>query len=247
MFVDVKNVSHAYSKNSKKCLVDINFSIQEKEHIAIVGPSGCGKSTLLHIIAGLIKPLSGEISVNNCAVTKPTSKINMMFQEPSLYPWMTVEQNIETGLKFSGNRDYTSSRIQEVLELVDLSTFAKRNVQDLSGGQKQRVALARSLAVNPYLLLLDEPFSGLDVMIRAHLQKQISSIVKGLGVNLIIVTHNIETAIAMGDKIFVMKEGNLVEKITPKPSLKDNQDDVEFKNIKEKIMNVFQSDSDIKG
>ena len=187
-------------------LSDISFEVQPCEAVALVGRSGCGKSTLLHILSGLTVPSAGEVRIDGALVEGPSPHWIVMFQQPNLYPWMTVAQNVGLGLKFAGRpRREINERVGELLGLVELEGYAGRNVQELSGGQQQRVALARSLAVHPEVLLLDEPFSALDAMTRRALQRDVRRIAVEMGITLVIVTHDIPEAVAMADRALVMR------------------------------------------
>lgn len=198
-------VSHTYKGGGTPALGQIDLEICPGEALALIGRSGCGKSTLLHILSGLSLPTRGKVLVDGTRITEPSPSRIMMFQAPSLYPWMSVEQNVGLGLRFNGKMREAGSRIPEVLELVELGDYAKRNVQDLSGGQQQRVALARSLALKPDVLLLDEPLSALDAFTRHALQRDIRRICKELGITLVLVTHDINEAVMMADRALVMK------------------------------------------
>lgn len=198
------DLSHRYSKSDGLVLKDINFEVQPGEILALIGRSGCGKSTLLHCIAGLARPSQGEIAIDGSTVRRPSPRWVMMFQAPSLFPWMTVAQNAALGLRFARRMREAKTRVPEVLSLVELEAFADRNVQDLSGGQQQRVALARSLAPNPELLLLDEPFSALDAFTRRALQREVRAIVKRLGLTMVLVTHDVGEAVLMADRALVL-------------------------------------------
>ncbi len=202
--IQLKAVGHRYKAWRKRVLEGISLEIQPGERIALVGRSGCGKSTLLHLMAGLLLPTEGEIRIDGQRVERPSPRWIVMFQEPHLYPWMTVAQNAGLGLKFAGRRREMAQRVHELLALVELQDYAGRNVQDLSGGQQQRVALARSLALQPEVLLLDEPFSSLDAVTRHSLQRDVRRIASDLGITLIIVTHDIAEAVAMADRVLVM-------------------------------------------
>ncbi|MEJ2021281.1 MAG: ABC transporter ATP-binding protein [Maritimibacter sp.] len=200
----VMGLSHTYRKVDGPVLADINFEIQPGEIVALLGRSGCGKSTLLHMLSGLSMPSAGEVVINGNVVLGPSPKWVMMFQAPSLYPWMSVAQNAALGLRFTRRTNDIAARVPEVLDLVELGAFADRNVQDLSGGQQQRVALARSLAPKPEVLLLDEPFSALDAFTRQSLQRDVRSIARSLGLTLIIVTHDVPEAVRMADRVLVL-------------------------------------------
>ncbi|MCR9088485.1 MAG: ABC transporter ATP-binding protein [Rhodobacteraceae bacterium] len=205
-FVRVDGISHRYGRGAP-VLEDICFNVRRGEVLALIGRSGCGKSTLLHLLAGLSTPGAGQVHIGDRPVTGPSNRWVMMFQSPSLFPWMTVFQNVELGLRFDGRRTQAKHRVPQVLELVDLSAFGDRNVQDLSGGQQQRVALARSLAPEPDILLLDEPFSALDAFTRRSLQGEVRRIAKSLGLTLILVTHDVGEAALMADRAVLLTSG----------------------------------------
>jgi ABC-type nitrate/sulfonate/bicarbonate transport system ATPase subunit len=203
--IALREIGHRYRRNGAPTLSDVSAEIKPCEAVALVGRSGCGKSTLLHILAGLVIPTMGSVRVNGALVTGPSSDRIVMFQQPHLYPWMSVAQNIGLGLKFAGRtRRERDIRVAELLRLVDLEGLAARNVQELSGGQQQRVALARSLATHPEVLLLDEPFSALDPVTRRSLQRDVRRIAAEIGITLVIVTHDIAEAVAMADRAFIM-------------------------------------------
>ena len=202
--VAVIGLSHTYKRTNGPVLTDISFEIEPGEVVALLGRSGCGKSTLLHMLSGLTMPSQGEVAINGNTVRGPSPRWVMMFQAPSLYPWMTVAQNAALGLRFARRGHEIAKRVPEVLELVDLSAYADRNAQDLSGGQQQRVALARSLAPRPEMLLLDEPFSALDAFTRRALQRDVRAIARQLGVTLVLVTHDVSEAVRMADRVLVL-------------------------------------------
>lgn len=203
--IKATGISHTYRRGATKALSDIELEIQPGEAIALIGRSGCGKSTLLHILSGLSHPSEGKVFVDGAVVTGPSPSRVMMFQAPSLYPWMSVRQNVAIGLKFNGRIREAATRVPELLDLVELGAYADRNVQDLSGGQQQRVALARSLALNPQILFLDEPLSALDAFTRHALQRDIRRIAIEMGITLVLVTHDINEAVMMADRALVMK------------------------------------------
>ncbi len=202
--VAIRALSHTYRRLDGPVLKDMDFEIRQGEVVALLGRSGCGKSTLLHMMAGLTHPSEGEVVINGRGVRAPSPRWVMMFQAPSLYPWMTVAQNAALGLRFSRKTNEIAKRVPEVLELVDLAAFADRNAQDLSGGQQQRVALARSLATRPEMLLLDEPFSALDAFTRRALQQDVREIAKQMGLTMVLVTHDVSEAVLMADRVLVL-------------------------------------------
>jgi NitT/TauT family transport system ATP-binding protein len=203
--IKIRNLTHRYTSRSPLTFDRVDIEAKRGDSLVIIGRSGCGKSTLLHIIAGLLRPTDGTIHLDNERVTGPSPRWVMMFQAPHLFPWMTVERNIGIGLRFARwPRNEIRERVARAISLVHLDEYVKNNVQDLSGGQQQRVALARSLVMEPELLLLDEPFSALDAFTRASLQKDVRSIAKELGINLVMVTHDIDEAVLMADRALVM-------------------------------------------
>ena len=215
--IAITGVRHHYRRSSAETLHDISFEVQPCEAVALVGRSGCGKSTLLHIMSGLIRPSAGEVRIDGALIEGPSPLWTLMFQQPHLYPWMTVEQNAGLGLKFAGRpRREIKTRVRELLELVELSGYADRNVQELSGGEQQRVALARSLVVQPEVLLLDEPFSALDTVTRRALQRDVRRIAIEIGITLVIVTHDIAEAVLTADRAIVLKPdpGRIAEIVT---------------------------------
>ena len=183
----------------------VNLDIREGEFLAIIGPSGCGKSTLLNMIGGLVKPLSGEICVEGERISGPHPKITMVFQEVSVFPWRTVMENTEFGLEMRGT-DRQSRRVkcQEIIDLVGLRGFEQRYPQELSGGMNQRVAIARALALDPDILLMDEPFGALDEQTRLLLGEELLRIWGELGQTIVFITHNINEAVQLADRVVVM-------------------------------------------
>ena len=205
--ISVRGVSHAYGRAAAPVLSGIDLHVRPGEVVALIGRSGSGKSTLLRITAGLLRPSDGAVWIDGSRVEKPSPRWVMMFQAPSLFPWMSVAQNAGLGLRYAGRTGAAPARVAEVLALVDLSEFADRNVQDLSGGQQQRVALARSLATEPEALLLDEPFSALDTFTRRALQGDVRRIAKDLGLTLVLVTHDVAEGVAMADRAVLLSSG----------------------------------------
>ncbi|MEI2385147.1 ABC transporter ATP-binding protein [Breoghania sp. JC706] len=212
----VEEITHRYRRAGQPAVRDISFEVNPGEALALVGRSGCGKSTLLHIMAGLIPPTQGTVRIDGLSIVEPSPRWVVMFQQPSLYPWMSVAQNVALGLKFTGRKREIATRVPEMLRLVELSDYADRNVQDLSGGQQQRVALARSLAPSPEVLMLDEPFSALDAFTRGTLQRDVRRIAKDLGITLVLVTHDLAEAVVMADRALVLAANpGRISKVVP--------------------------------
>lgn len=210
--LEIKGLSKSYDGNSN-ALNDCDFFLEKSEICAIVGESGSGKTTLLRLIAGLERPNGGFIKINNklvsddSKITPPQKReIGMVFQDYALFPHMTVAENIGFGLKNPDKKD-----IDEFLSLIKMSSYAKAYPSELSGGQEQRVALARALVLKPELLLLDEPFSNLDIGLKSELRKEIKRIVKELKTSLIFITHDLYDAIEIADKIIYLKDGIVLQ------------------------------------
>jgi NitT/TauT family transport system ATP-binding protein len=238
--LSIDYITHTFKNQTQPTLQDIELRIQPGEKIALIGRSGCGKSTLLHMLAGLLMPSEGCVRIHGHTVTKPSAKWNMMFQKPSLYPWMSVYENAALGLAFVGKKN--PQKINALLELVGLSDKAGAHVQSLSGGQQQRVALARSLATSPELLLLDEPFSALDAFTRISLQDEVTKIVSLEKLTMVLVTHDIDEAVAMADRVLVMSAnpGRIVGEMRVDLPFPRNRADAEFSSQRQKLMNRFE-------
>ncbi len=240
--INVDGLAHRYGR-SRRVLEDVTFSVAKGEIIAVVGRSGGGKSTLLQLIAGFAQPSAGRIAIGGKPVTKPSPSCVLMFQEPSLYPWMTVAQNIAIGLEFAGQGGKARDQVPRLLQLVQLEELADTNVQRLSGGQQQRVAFARSLAPHPEVLLLDEPFSGLDPLTRTDLQHEVRAIARRLGLTLIIVTHDFDEAIVMADRVLVLagRPGRIRGEIAVKIDGPRSRDTPEFRRTRSRLAELFRS------
>lgn len=197
----VKNISYTYTNEETgeniHVLKDISFDINQGEFVSIVGPSGCGKSTLLKIISGLIKTRHGKIELN-------TDKLSFVFQNFALFPWLTVKENVEFGLKMNGVSKKERGRIsKEKIEEIGLTGFENKYPKELSGGMKQRVGVARALAMNPDILLMDEPFSSLDVLTAEKLRALLLEIWQKYHMTIIMVTHLVEEAVELSDRIII--------------------------------------------
>ncbi len=208
--VDIRNVGkifNAGSSNQVDALVDIDLSIASGEFVSLIGPSGCGKSTLLRLVANLLEPTSGDISVNGKSAKQARldQDYGMAFQQSGLFDWRTVVKNIELPLELKGwDKARRRERALEMLDLVKLSDFADHFPWQLSGGMQQRVAIARALAVHPQLLLMDEPFGALDEMTREHMQGELLSICRRTSSTVIFVTHSIPEAVYLSNRVVVM-------------------------------------------
>ncbi|TSI09296.1 ABC transporter ATP-binding protein [Lysinibacillus sp. BW-2-10] len=205
-FLTVSNVHHTYfsKKAATEALSNIHLSIEKGEFVSFIGPSGCGKTTLLSIIAGLFEPTVGSVKIEGQEVFGNDSlSIGYMLQQDYLFPWKTIEENITLGLKLQNKEKEDQLLASKLLNDVGLPTIEKKYPRELSGGMRQRVALARTLAVDPKILLLDEPFSALDYQSKLKLEDLVSKMLKEYGKTAILVTHDIGEAIAMSDRIFL--------------------------------------------
>lgn len=187
-------------------LDDISLEFEEGEMVCLLGPSGCGKSSLLRIIAGFDTPSSGKVIVNNKVVKGPSPDNIFVFQQCALLPWMNVWQNVELGLRHMEDKDEKEERIQEYIELVELKGFEYNYPYQLSGGMQRRAELARALAVRPDLLFMDEPFTGLDYLTHLKMREEVVNIHEYIGKTMVMVTHFIEDALIMADRIVVFSE-----------------------------------------
>ncbi|GAA0179161.1 ABC transporter ATP-binding protein [Clostridium sediminicola] len=206
------NVSHIYMnyhtiKAQTEALKDISFSVSQGEFISIVGPSGCGKSTLLNIIAGLLPPSSGQVVIDNIESKNISSEMGYMFQKDHLFEWLTVWKNVLLGLKIQNNINKENKDIlKKLLQNYNLWEFKDHYPSQLSGGMRQRVALIRTLALNPNILLLDEPFSALDYQSRLKASDEIYKIIKKENKTALMVTHDIAEAVSMSNRVIVLSK-----------------------------------------
>lgn len=185
-------------------LNDINLEFEEGEMVCILGPSGCGKSTMLRIIAGFDEPTYGSVSFGDKTVSGPSADSLFVFQHSGLFPWMTVSQNVGLGLRHMDDENDRNEKISEYIEMVELEEFEGYYPHQLSGGMQRRVELARALAVNPEVLIMDEPFSGLDFLTHMKMREEVVNMHEFLHKTMLVVTHDIDDALIMGDRIVVM-------------------------------------------
>jgi NitT/TauT family transport system ATP-binding protein len=225
MKLNIQGISKTFlaRKNRVLALEDISLDVKQGEFVCLIGPSGCGKSTLLNIIAGLMHPEQGTVLMDGHPVTEPGPDRVVMFQDHALFPWLTVLGNVEFGMKMKGvPRDKRRALALEFLRMVHLSSFQHAYTHELSGGMKQRVALARALAINPDILLMDEPFCSLDAQSREILQAELQEIWSLTRKTIVFVTHNVREAVYLGNRVIVMsaRPGRIKKDITidlPRP------------------------------
>lgn len=254
LVLELKDVYKGFAYNGKTndgnsshaVLNGINLKVTKGEFVTVVGPSGCGKSTLLNIISGLDNPDSGRVLVNRKSPSKQGGNgVIVIFQEGALFPWLTVEENIEFGLKMAqvekGKREELA---RHYIEMVGLGHFSKSYVHQLSGGMKQRVAIARALAMDPEVLLMDEPFAALDVQTRELMYDELLGIHKTTGKTIIFVTHNINEALLLGDRVIVLSPlvRNIKREFVIDMRRPRNSDAPELQIIKRKILKEFEED-----
>jgi ABC-type nitrate/sulfonate/bicarbonate transport system ATPase subunit len=229
--------------NPVSVLNNINLDIQKGEFITIVGHSGCGKSTLLKLIAGIVGGYSGQIVRNGKTVTEPGTDCGMVFQDHRLLPWLRVKSNIGFGIH-NLPREERNALVKKHLELVNLEGFENAWPHQLSGGMAQRVAIARGLATNPSILLLDEPFGALDALTRIQMQKEILRIWKEEKTTMLLVTHDIDEAIFLGERVVVMsaRPGEVKETIDIPPGVGLERGSADFARYKDRIYHHFFED-----
>ncbi|RZJ61811.1 MAG: ABC transporter ATP-binding protein [Acidovorax sp.] len=208
---------------------DVTLDIRPGEFLVLVGPSGCGKSTLLDLLAGLTPPTSGQVLIDGKAITGPARDRGVVFQQYALFPWLTALDNVAFGLEVAGlGKRERREKAAHYLQLVGLSDFAQRYPHELSGGMKQRVAIARSLAYEPQVLLMDEPFAALDAQTRETLQEELVDIWQRTGKTIVFITHGIDEAVVLGQRVAVMttRPGRIKEIVDIPESLRADTDDI---------------------
>ena len=236
-------------KDETKAIENISMYVDTKEFISIVGPSGCGKTTLLSIIAGILKPSTGAITLNGKPISETKNKIGYMFQRDQLFEWRTVLQNIKLGLEITHNKDPENQKyLSELIEKYGLQDFRNKYPHHLSGGMRQRVALIRTLVLRPEILLLDEPFGALDYQTRKTVIQDVASIIAREEKTSILVTHDLSEAVSLSDRIIVLsKRPSKVKKIFKTdlrkiPSIEDRKRTDEYKQIVDDIWKELGSE-----
>lgn len=241
----LKNISKSFlrteSTDITNALENINLEIAKGEFVSIVGTSGCGKSTLLRLISGLIFPTEGTISLDGEEIDGPSPKRGMVFQKPTLFPWLTVEKNVSFSLRMQGKYRENKEKVEEMLEMVGMKDFRTDYPHQLSGGMAQRVALVRSLINEPEILLLDEPLGALDAFTRMNMQDDILRIWKEQGNTAIMVTHDVEEAVYMGTRVLVMepRPGKVKRDIAIDLEYPRDRNSDKFISYKKQILNLL--------
>ncbi len=244
--INIQEVSKSFALNDKTlslALDKVNLTIDQGEFVCLLGPSGCGKTTLLNLIAGFDLPTTGTVKINEVVVCKPSIERITIFQNYGLLPWRTVIKNVELGLEAKGIPSKERKQIaEEYLELVGLSDFSNHHPSELSGGMQQRVAIARALAIDPEVLLMDEPFGALDAMTRMGIQDEIQRIWIQKKKTIVFVTHDIEEAVFLADRIVVMTPypGKVKNIINVPLARKRDRTSVDFLSIRDRVFKEFE-------
>jgi NitT/TauT family transport system ATP-binding protein len=247
VILEVKQLGKVYQSNGKntEALRNINFQVHRRELVCVIGPSGCGKSTLIRILAGLESHSSGEVLLDGKAVTGPGRDRGMVFQGYSLFPWLTVKRNVMFGPEMSGHsRTTAENKARQWLDLVGLNAFADAYPHQLSGGMRQRVAIARALVNEPRILLMDEPFGALDAQTRAKMQSHLLDIWKNLDITVLFITHDLDEAIYLADRILVLKAHpgevqEVIEVAVPRPRSPAQFSSAEFAAVKARLESLI--------
>lgn len=252
MILTIRNLSKEFpvpGKESIPALSGISLTLGEKEFVSVLGPSGCGKTTLLRIIAGLDSATSGTIELDGEIIDSPSSRMAMIFQEYSLYPWRTVRDNVTFGLEVEGMKRPQAREVAlTYLHLVGLDEFADRYPYELSGGMRQRVAVARALAIEPQILLMDEPFGALDAQTRNMLQKELLEIWEKTRKTILFVTHSVDEAVYLSDRIVVLttrpgRIRDIIESPLPRPR---DRTSPEFARIRRYVLDLIDESGKVK-
>lgn len=246
--IDVSNVTISFEEENQTHVIldDVSLNIEKGEFICLLGPSGCGKSTLLNAMAGFLKPTSGEIKIENQIVQKPSMKYVTIFQNYGLLPWRTVQKNVELGLE---TQKYSKEKKAQIashyLKMVGLEHATKKRPAQLSGGMQQRVAIARALAVEPDILFMDEPFGALDAITRMKLQTDILEIAQDTKKTVVFVTHDIEEAVFLADRIVIMSAnpGRIKALLTVQLPKHRDRTSNDFLMIRDKVYEIFNMKS----
>jgi NitT/TauT family transport system ATP-binding protein len=249
--VEVRNFALSYETvdGSVEAVTDTKIHVNPGEFVSIVGPSGCGKSTLLNAVAGFLKPTAGSVTVDGEAVNGPSAERGMVFQQYSLFPWKTVRENVEFGLKMRGMaRSQRERAARTLLGLAGLDAFEKHYPECLSGGMKQRVGIVRALATGPKVLLLDEPFGALDAQTRVIMQQILTNMWQRLKISVLFVTHDIDEAIFLSDRVYCMtaRPGSIKAEIAiplERPRQQSMMMSSEFLALRRGLMSLIREES----
>jgi NitT/TauT family transport system ATP-binding protein len=249
--IEVRNFSLSYDsiEGPVQAVTDTQIHVNPGEFVSIVGPSGCGKSTLLNAVAGFLKPTTGIVTVDGERVNGPSAERGMVFQQYSLFPWKTVRENVEFGLKMRGMpRSQRERAARTLLGLAGLEAFEKHYPEKLSGGMKQRVGIVRALATGPKVLLLDEPFGALDAQTREAMQEELTRLWERTGKTIVFVTHDIDEAVYLGDRVVVLtaRPGRIREEVKidlPRPRSLEIKKSAQCHEYRNYIWDLIRSES----
>lgn len=250
-FISMKNIVKVFEDKSRKkstiAIAGVDLEIEQNEFLCILGPSGCGKSTLLNVLAGFDKVTSGSVIVDGKEINGPGADRGVVFQQPTLMPWLTVWENISFHHKLKGfSKEQRKEQANKFIEMVGLTGFENHYPHELSGGMNQRVGIARALMLNPSVILMDEPFAALDAQTKLDLQVELVKIWKKYKITVVFITHSIDEAVLLGTKVVVMthRPGKIKEEmIIDLPEERDITSD-EFNAYKRRIMGLLKEDGD---
>jgi NitT/TauT family transport system ATP-binding protein len=247
--LEIDSVSHHYDLGDRTLPVldNVSISVKPAEFVALLGPSGCGKSTLLRLAAGLEQPSQGLLSEDGTPITNPDPDRILVFQDATLFPWLTVRKNIASGLDARGVLKERQHRVDELLKLVKLEAFADAYPHQLSGGMAQRVAIARALVNDPKLLLLDEPFGKLDSLTRLTMQKELLQLWKQTGFTALLVTHDVEEALLLADRVIVFSDrpARIVAEVNVTKSHPRKRDDIDLVDLRRSLLEQLGVSHDV--
>jgi NitT/TauT family transport system ATP-binding protein len=249
--IDVRDMGVVFGANDNEVIAveNVSLNVQPGEFVSLIGPSGCGKSTILSIVAGFLSPTTGDAKVDGQPITRPGSDRGVVFQQYSLFPWLSVRKNVEFGLKMAGvdasRRDTTA---RSLLDLAGLLAFADHYPDQLSGGMKQRIGIIRALATSPQVLLMDEPFGALDTQTRVVMQEILTNIWQQFRISVLFITHDIEESIFLSDRIYVMtaRPGRIKAEIKvplPRPRTAEMTSTPEFLGLVQKLKGLIREES----
>lgn len=250
-FVEVRDLDVQFGMRDAviQAVKDVSFNVQPSEFVSLIGPSGCGKSTLLSIVAGFVKPTSGAALLDGVAITKPGLDRGVVFQQYSLFPWLTVRRNVEFGLRMAGvPRSKREVDARTLLSLAGLLSFENHYPDQLSGGMKQRIGIVRALATSPQVLLMDEPFGALDTQTRVVMQEILTNMWQRFRISVLFITHDIEEAIFLSDRIYVMtaRPGRIKAEITvplPRPRKTGMTETPQFMKLVHELKGLIREES----
>lgn len=249
--VECKNIGVVFGTNNSavEAVKDVSINVQPGEFVSLIGPSGCGKSTLLNIVAGFTKPTRGTATLDGKPIEKPGAERGVVFQQYSLFPWLTVRKNVEFGLRMAGvaaNKRVTSART--LLGLAGLLAFENHYPDQLSGGMKQRIGIVRALATSPQVLLMDEPFGALDTQTRAVMQEILTNMWQQFRISVLFITHDIDESVFLSDRIYVMtaRPGRIKAEIKvslPRPRTVEMTGTKEFTDFVHQLKGLIREES----